>query len=82
MVKVCMNKILSKVHISGKIQTFKRILGPLYILYFYVQPTLVKNLKSYRLNFYKISGPNYKSLNDSLVSLSKQGLSSLQKSYF
>lgn len=51
MVKVCMNKILSKVHISGKTQTFKRILESLYILYFYVQPILVKNLKSYRLNF-------------------------------
>lgn len=63
MVKVCMNKIVPKVHKTGKIQTFKRIGGggSLYILYFYVQPTLVKNLKSYRLNFYKISGPNDKS---------------------
>lgn len=31
-VKVCMNKIFSKVHISGKIQTFKRILG--YFIFF------------------------------------------------
>lgn len=80
MVKICMDKMLSKVHISGKSQTFKRILGSLCILYFYVQPTLVKNLKSYRLNFYKISGPNYKSTNNSLVSFSMWGFSSLQKS--
>lgn len=53
LVKVCMNKILSKVCVSGKIQIFKRTVGSLYILYFYVQPTLVRNLKSYRLNFIK-----------------------------
>lgn len=75
-----MNKILSKGHMGGKIQTFKRILGSFYILYFYVQSTQVKNLKSYRLNFYKISGSNYKSLNNSLVSFSKQGFFSPQKS--
>ena len=48
-----MNKILSKAHVSGKIQIFKRTVGSLYILYFYVQPTPVRNLKSYRLNFIK-----------------------------
>lgn len=43
----------SKVCMSGKIQRFKRIWGGglLYSIYIYVQPTLVKNLKSYRLNF-------------------------------
>ena len=53
LVKVCMNKILSKAHVSGKIQIFKRTVRSLYILYFYVQPTPVRNLKSYRLNFIK-----------------------------
>lgn len=53
LVKVCMNKILSKAHVSGKIQIFKRTVGSLYILYFYVQPTPVRNLKSYILNFIK-----------------------------
>lgn len=71
MVKVCMNKIFPKVHISEK-QIFKRIWGSLHI-FLNVQPTLVKNLKSYRLNFYKISGSNFKSPSNGLISFSKQG---------
>lgn len=66
----------TRVCAGGDSRYFKEFKGP---LIFFMCIQLMKNLKSYRL-VYKTQRPDFKSPDNNLVSFSKWGISSLQKS--